>query len=130
MTNYFPPNETACRCGCGKQPTPKLLAKINQIREDYGSPLYCSSGARCDEYTAKLRAQGTPAALHSKHIEGLAADLVPTKETIAHFHAWTLSRLGEFDIWIEDQTHTPTWQHIQIAPYASWKPGLRRAFIP
>lgn len=68
--NYFKPEETACKCGCGFQITPELLDMLNQLREKCGHALAITSGARCEKHNKAVG--GVPL---SKHLEGIAVDI-------------------------------------------------------
>lgn len=128
---HFSIKELSCRDGtCGKMPNEEIIKIADQIRSDYGHPITCTSGARCDAYTAKLILQGTPAALKSQHIAGFAMDLAPTDMPIQHLHAWIEDKLEKYGIWIEDPKSTKSWLHIQCKPFAGWVQGKSRIFKP
>ncbi len=129
--NYFKPNETSCKCGCGFNITPKMLSKINEIREAWRLPLVVNSGARCQAYNQSLRDRGYKAAVHSNHLKGLAVDLStadPTK--LKEFQEWLVANAERFNIWLESNKVTTTWAHVQLVPYPSWVLGKSRVFLP
>lgn len=68
--NYFSPEETQCKCGCGLDIKPELRTALNTFRAMHGEPLIVVSGARCPDYNTKVGG-----AKDSLHMQGLAADL-------------------------------------------------------
>lgn len=123
-SKYFTDRELCCRCGCGARPTEDTIMLADHIREAWGAPLSCTSGARCAAYTEKLRAQGIPAARKSAHLEGLAIDLTPVNRKYEEFHNLCTKSLEEWDCWMEDPAATPSWAHIQL------RPSAKRIFKP
>lgn len=119
---YFQNDELACRCGCGKMPSEEIQELADMLREHWGKPLYCTSGARCDAHTAFLRARGIPAALYSAHNEGLAIDLT-TKyvSEIDDLQKWVIDHAEDWGYYVEDPKDTPTWVHIQLRKPGSGK---------
>lgn len=113
--------ETACKCGCGLNITPKFHFILNQIRLEYGKPIVVLSGARCPEHNAKIGG-----AKKSSHIEGLAVDLMRSSS----LRAFLIANVEKFDIYLEDPSHTGNddagWLHCQLRPTASGK----RVFLP
>lgn len=79
---HFKKEEFTCECGCGLNNVELALVKIlDQIREDFNSPLIITSGCRCKSWNAKVGGvQG------SKHVHGKAADFyikgVPVSTTL------------------------------------------------
>lgn len=123
---HFSQDELACRCGCGKMPTEELQGLADMIRENYGKPLYCTSGARCEAHTANLRKQGIPAALYSAHNEGLAIDLTTkTLDEVDNLHKWVIEQAEDWGYYVEDPKDTPTWVHIQLRRPGSGKRVFR-----
>lgn len=100
----------------------KLLPILNKIQEKYGKKFKINSGWRPAAVNA-----GTPgAAAHSKHMEGLAADIADADGAIMN---WTLANLDfmkEIGVHMEDWRWTPTWTHYQCVPPKSGN----RIFIP
>lgn len=71
LSKHFSDTEFACKCGCGfKSVSPKLLARLEVIREEFGAPVIINSGCRCAKHNAKV---GGAAA--SQHLLGTAADI-------------------------------------------------------
>lgn len=125
ISKYFKPEETSCKCGCGMVPGNKILAIADTIREGWGSPLDCNSGARCANYNLYLQMHGIRAATRSAHMEGIAMDLKPVNGKIAEFHDYVRSRLAELEIRMESPIDAPSWAHIDLRPV---EPGKARVF--
>lgn len=70
---YFDMEEFACKC-CGELPADGmnlvLLAALDQLREEYGKPIYVSSGWRCPSHNAEVGGVS-----NSQHVLGNAADI-------------------------------------------------------
>lgn len=69
--NYFSDDELRCQCGCDQLKfDPIVLAKLNNIRKEYGKPMYVSSGYRCPEHPieAKKKSPG-------EHTTGMCVDI-------------------------------------------------------
>ena len=71
MAKYFSNSEFACHCGCGKGSMDKtLIAKLDELRELVGAPLYVNSGYRCAK-----RNKDIGGSKDSQHLYGKAADI-------------------------------------------------------
>lgn len=111
-----------------------LMHKINQLRDAYGKPLRVTSGYRSLEkhlaiYAAKGITDQKKIPMQSRHLSGLAVDLVPVKEPIEIFHKWIKDNeklLEEIGLWVEDFRYSKTWAHFQIVAPKSGK----RFFVP
>lgn len=69
---HFTNAELMCNCGCGAVPMDEeFMARLDEVREQYGKPIYISSGYRCPEYNAKISKTGTTGA----HTTGKAVDM-------------------------------------------------------
>ena len=67
LTKY----NTACRCGCGYDPTPRLIKiMIHYAEEIAGIDFEISSWSRCVKHNASVK--GSPT---SSHLEGMAVDI-------------------------------------------------------
>ena len=100
----------------------KLLPLLNQIRTAWGKPMNVASGWR----PPALNASTPGAALHSKHMLGLAADI---EDLDGSLWAWVLDNLPlmqKLGIYMEDRRYTPTWVHFGFGPPASG----HRIFVP
>lgn len=111
-----------------------LLLKANKFRTAYGKPLRVTSGYRSIEdhlriYKAKGITDKAKIPMKSKHLYGLAVDVVPVEDPIGHLHDWVKDNEGlmvDFGLWFESFDATKTWVHMQILPPASGN----RFFIP
>ena len=72
ISKYFSRHEFACKCGCGYDDINMgLVAKIDNIRSLYGSPISISSGCRCINYNTQIGGED-----NSAHIRGMAVDII------------------------------------------------------
>lgn len=68
---HFKKEEFNCKCGCGfNDIDPKLVQKLEYIRETLGVFLKVNSGCRCEEYNKKVGGKAD-----SAHTRGKAADI-------------------------------------------------------
>ncbi|MFA6721231.1 MAG: D-Ala-D-Ala carboxypeptidase family metallohydrolase [Candidatus Cloacimonadaceae bacterium] len=71
LSNNFNRREFACHCGCGyDNPSPELIAALQELRERIDKPIIVLSGCRCEKHN---RAVG--GAKQSQHRYGRAADI-------------------------------------------------------
>lgn len=88
FNKYFKTSEFSCQCklkGCVDQKVSiELINKLTELREAVNEPLTVTSGFRCKEHQAYIRASGqsTVVAKASTHELGDAADIKPTRMTI------------------------------------------------
>lgn len=100
----------------------KLLIPLNQIRDAYNKPMIVSSGWRPPQINAK-----TPgAAPQSKHMIGLACDIIDADGSLMNWVLQNLQLLKDLDIYMENFNYTPNWVHFQLGGPGSGK----RIFIP
>lgn len=72
LTRNFSRKEFACKCGCGfDNISPKLVARLQEIRDYIENPIIISSGCRCEKHN---KLQGGASA--SAHLKGFAADIL------------------------------------------------------
>ena len=83
---HFRRHEIACRDG-SIMVVPAALDALDQLREILGYPLIINSAYRSPEYNAALRARGVGAAVHSRHMQGIAFDV----------NAGTITSLDDFE---------------------------------
>lgn len=75
---HFGRHEFQCRCngrycnGFPIEPNHQLVQLLENVRSHFGKPVTVTSGLRCEQYNATIKG----ASPHSKHIEGIAADIV------------------------------------------------------
>lgn len=68
---HFTTREFACKDGCGwSEPNPRLLARLEALRERLKRPIHIVSGCRCCPHNSKVGG-----ASRSQHIYGRAADI-------------------------------------------------------
>lgn len=114
MSKYFKPEETKCKCGCGRDVQPQLLEALDKAREIADTPFVITSGMRCNYHNTNIGASRT-----SSHTQGLAVDIsYKDKHTMAKIiYGATLAgfkRIGVHDKFI----------HLDIdnnKPNAIWK---------
>lgn len=100
----------------------KLLIPLNQIRDAYGKPMTVNSGWR----PPSINASTPGAAAHSKHMEGLAADISDPDGSLWTWVLENLQLMKDLNIFMEDKRYCPGWVHFGMGPPASGK----RIFIP
>lgn len=111
----------------------RLVKKLNIIETSYGKSLIITSGYRTKEdqiqvYAKKGITDLSKIPMGSKHISGEAVDLYDPK---GEFNIWCKNNesvLIEIGIWLE--VRQGNWQHIQIAPFKSYKSGSTIWFNP
>lgn len=100
----------------------QLLIPMNQIRAAYNKPMIVSSGWRPPEINAN-----TPgAAPQSKHMIGLAVDIVDIDGSLRIWLLQNLQLLKDLNIYLENFNWTPRWCHLQLGGPGSGK----RIFVP
>lgn len=83
---------------------------LDKIREEYGLPLYISSGYRCPELNKKVGGKET-----SQHLKGQAADInLGSVEKNRAFFNWLVCNKDniEFDQLIDEQQYQ--WVHLSF----------------
>ena len=72
--NYFTDKELRCKCGCNENKFSLLtLARLNDLRQEYGKPIILSSAYRCHEYNEKKGYTQT-------HATGQAVDILTSRK--------------------------------------------------
>lgn len=100
----------------------RLLIPLNKIRDTWGKPMTVTSGWR----PPSINSSTPGAALHSKHMQGLAADI---SDPDGSLWAWVLENLQlmkDLDIFMEDKRWTKGWLHFGLGQPSSG----RRIFVP
>ena len=78
LSEHFTEAELACKCGCGLcNVAPELLTLLEKIRALLGTPVYISSGCRCEAHN-----EAVGGVSGSKHVAGQAADIYNTMDPI------------------------------------------------
>ena len=71
LSKDFEQWEFACGCGCGYDDIdPKLVDKLQCLRDLVGKPIVVTSGCRCHDYNLHIGG-----VIDSPHLDGLAADI-------------------------------------------------------
>ena len=71
MKDYFSDEELRCQCGCGQLKfDPIVRNNLNHIREDYGKPMYVTSGYRCEQHPIEARKEKP-----GEHSTGMCVDI-------------------------------------------------------
>lgn len=118
--NYFTIKElsrssTAEKLGIDNTPTPEIRAKLNtlisvldKIREQYGKPIFVTSGYRCPELNKAVGGVNS-----SQHVKGEAADLVGRNDDETRKIFETAKAFGQFDqLLYEKNSKGDIWVHI------------------
>ena len=64
LTKNFSRYEVQCSCGCGASwVSPKLLEKLQHVRDVVNKPITITSGVRCESFNASIKAS-----MNSSHI--------------------------------------------------------------
>lgn len=83
---------------------------LDKIREEYGLPLYITSGYRCKELNDRLKGSKT-----SQHMKGQAADInLGSVEKNRAFFNWCQANINDLPIdQLIDESHY-SWVHISF----------------
>lgn len=100
----------------------KLLIPINQVRTAWAKPMTVTSGWR----PAAINSATPGAATHSKHMIGLAVDILDTDGSLMQWVLDNLSMMKDLGLYFEDFRWTPNWVHFQLGAPGSGK----RIFVP
>lgn len=108
----------------------QLLIPINKIRDAYGSSMIVNSGWR----PPSINLSTPGAAVHSKHMIGLAVDISDPNGVLMKWVLQNLQLLKDLNIYCEDFSWTPNWLHFQLGGPKSGKrifvPSAARADLP
>jgi hypothetical protein len=113
----------------------ELLKRVNIIREAYGKPMNVSSGYRSLQdhlriYSQKGITDPNKVPMGSQHLSGEALDIADPK---GELQAWIKAHpeiIEQANLYLEDFGATPTWVHMQIRAFKSYKPDGTRFFKP
>ena len=85
LTKNFSRKEFRCPCGrrkCDAAPLDmRLVVELQKLRDMIGHPITVTSGCRCKQHNSTLQ----NASRGSKHLEGIAADIVCSELTPVEF---------------------------------------------
>jgi uncharacterized protein YcbK (DUF882 family) len=71
LSKNFSRREFACKCGCGfDKIDQRLVNLVQEIRDEFGQPVYIESGCRCPKHNRKVGG-----VWNSGHTTGEAADI-------------------------------------------------------
>lgn len=103
-----------------------LVIKINKIRQAYGKPMIITSGFRTMEHHLEIYAERgitdkSKIPMKSKHLYGLALDVLDPKAFLKSWIKSHMSLCEEVGFYFEAFSATPTWVHFQTVPPASGK---------
>lgn len=99
-----------------------LLISLNKIRDAWGNPMVVNSGWRPLEINNTIKG----AAVHSKHMIGLAADINDPDGSLWRWVINNLQLMKDLNIFMEDKRWTDGWVHFQLGEPVSG----HRIFIP
>ena len=108
-------SSTAEKLGIDNTPTPEIRAKLNtlisvldKIREQYGKPIFVTSGYRCPMLNKAVGGVNS-----SQHVKGEAADLVGRNDDDTRKIFETAKAFGQFDqLLYEKNSKGNIWVHI------------------
>lgn len=100
----------------------KFLIVINQVRAAYNTPMIVNSGWR----PPSINSSTPGAAVHSKHMLGLAVDISDKDGKLWKWVIENLDLMRKLDLYMEDRRWTPTWVHFGLGAPASGN----RIFVP
>jgi zinc D-Ala-D-Ala carboxypeptidase len=111
LTKNFSVDEVRCHCGCGtRNVSMVLMNKLQQARDEYGSPIKLNCVCRCVRHNAEVGGVPDSAHLASDTIAGEAADCGISND--AERYALMKVLFGYFTR-IED---APGWIHVDVDP--------------
>lgn len=100
------------------------VTRANDLLEHFGFFRACTSGFR----TMADQMRINPESPKSNHLKAAAIDLEDKDGALNRFCKANPKLLEEIGFWCEERRGN--WQHLQIVPFGSYKPGLTRWFIP
>lgn len=90
LSEHFSRDEFSCKCGCGFSTVDvKLIEILESVRSQFKKPVKINSGCRCHDHNKKVG--GTP---KSKHMEGIAADIVVKGVSPIDVHKFLIDYVG------------------------------------
>lgn len=89
----------------------KLLVAINHLRNEYGKPMYVSSGYRPGKYNTL--AGGSQ---RSSHLTCQAVDFKDPDRQLTDFCLNNVHLLEKYGIYMEHPDYTIGWVHLQVRP--------------
>lgn len=100
ISPHFQRHEFACKCGCGFSTIDVDLIKIlEKVRTHFNKPVTINSACRCIEHNEHVQREANPEYIpyssNSKHMQGIAADIVVRDTDPSEVHKYLSEYLGE-----------------------------------
>lgn len=93
-----------------------LCNRLNKLRAIWGKPMIITSGLRSEDEQANLIKAGKSNAKKSKHLIGMAADILDPENKLDEWLEQNAKVLEEIGLWVERKDSTPGWTHLQCCP--------------
>ncbi len=79
LSKNFSHYEVQCSCGCGASwVSPKLLEKLQHVRDVVGKPMTITSGVRCEAFNSSIKGSLVSSHMPDADGMGLAVDIACT----------------------------------------------------
>jgi uncharacterized protein YcbK (DUF882 family) len=106
ISKHFSRHEFACKCGCGFATVDvELIEVLENLRETYQAPVKINSGCRCKKHNEAVGGEED-----SKHMQGIAADIVVTGLSPAKVYQYlNLEHGGKYGV-----GEYAGWVHIDV----------------
>jgi hypothetical protein len=79
LTKNFSRYEVQCFCGCGASwVSPKLLEKLQHVRDVVGQPMTITSGVRCEVFNSSIKGSLVSSHMPNEDGMGLVVDIACT----------------------------------------------------
>ena len=79
LSNNFSRYEVQCSCGCGASwVSPRLIEKLQHVRDVFGKPMTITSGVRCESFNASIKGSLVSSHMPDADGMGLAVDIACT----------------------------------------------------
>ena len=116
LTKNFSRYEVQCSCGCGASwVSPRLIEKLQHVRDVLGKPITITSGVRCESFNASIK--GSLVSSHMPDADGmvLAVDIACTTSQ-ARYEMVDVAIKFFRHIGIADE-HSGNFVHLDLDPY-------------
>jgi uncharacterized protein YcbK (DUF882 family) len=98
-----------------------LLRNLQKIRDEFKSPISIVSAYRTPAHNKKVGG-----AKNSFHVQGMAVDLVPLRDTVQNLHKTILSLVKEGKISDGGIAVSKSFVHYDLGPARRWKYGSKK----
>ena len=79
LSKNFSRYEVHCSCGCGASwVSPKLIEKLQHVRDVVGKPMTITSGVRCEAFNSSIKGSLVSSHMPNEDGMGLAVDIACT----------------------------------------------------